>query len=67
MYNTVLGSYENIDAATARELLHKSLMAQDARGGALRVSPPILGAYIRTHPTPPEPIPPVPPVTLPEA
>lgn len=67
MYNTVLGSYENIDPPSARELIYKSLMAQDVRGGALRVTPPVLAGYIRAHPTPPEPIPPVPPVTLPEA
>jgi hypothetical protein len=58
---------ERTDAnpAAMRELIHKSLLAQPAQGGAMRVWPPVLAAYLRDHPTPPEPRPPARPVTPP--
>lgn len=49
-----------------RELVHKSLLAPDADGEGVHVTPPVLAAYIRNHPTPPSARPPAPPVTLPE-
>jgi hypothetical protein len=36
------------------------------QGGVIRVSPPVLAAYIRSNPTPPEAIPTPRPVTMPE-
>ena len=48
------------------ELAAKSLLGPTDDGQAMRVQPPVLAAYIRSHPTPPEPQPPAPPPTLPE-
>ena len=48
------------------ELTAKSLLQPTDDGQGLRVHPPVLAAYIRSHPTPPEPLPPAPPPTLPE-
>jgi hypothetical protein len=55
----------DLNPAAMRELIHKSLLAQPAQGGAMRVWPPVLAAYLRDHPTPPDPRPPARPVTLP--
>jgi hypothetical protein len=55
----------DLNAAAIRELIHKSLLAQPTQGGVIRVWPPVLAAYIRSHPTPPDPRPPARPVTLP--
>jgi hypothetical protein len=55
----------DLNPAAIRELIHKSLLAQPAQGGVIRVWPPVLAAYIRNHPTPPDPRPPARPVTLP--
>jgi hypothetical protein len=56
----------NLDQKTIIELVNKSLLSQAAQGGVIRVSPPILAAYIRNNPTPPEAIPTPRPVTMPE-
>jgi hypothetical protein len=56
----------DLNPATVRELINKSLLAPDSRGPGIRIAPPVLAAYIRNHPTPPEPLPSVPPATLPE-
>ena len=55
----------DLNPAAIRELIHKSLLAQPAQGGVIRVWPPVLAAYVRNHPTPPDPRPPARPVTLP--
>ncbi|HEX3049811.1 MAG TPA: hypothetical protein VHP83_04085 [Aggregatilineaceae bacterium] len=55
-----------LNAVMVRELMSKSLLAQDPHGTGVRVMPHVLGAYIRNHPTPPPARPPAPPVTLPE-
>jgi hypothetical protein len=55
----------DLDPATIRELINKSLLAQPVQGGVIHVSPPVLAAYIRNHPTPPAPRPPARPVTMP--
>ncbi len=51
---------------TVRELIAKSLLVQTtSASGGLAIAPPILAAYIRTHPAPPPERPAAPPVTLP--
>lgn len=55
----------DLNPDTIHELINKSLLSQSAQGGAVRVWPPVLAAYIRNHPTPPEPRPPARPVTMP--
>jgi hypothetical protein len=55
----------NLNQDTVRELLNKSLLTQATAGGVIRVSPPVLAAYIRNHPTPPPAPPPTRPVTMP--
>lgn len=55
----------DLDATLIDELIRKSLLAQASRGTVVRVSPPVLAAYIRNHPTPPSARPPARPVTIP--
>jgi hypothetical protein len=55
----------DLNTTIIRELINKSLLVQDAGGTGLRVTPPVLAAYIRNHPTPPKSRSSVPPVTLP--
>ncbi len=47
----------DLDGATLKELVKKSLLRENPSGGTLRVMPPVLAAYIRTHPTRPAPRP----------
>jgi hypothetical protein len=56
----------DLDPATLRELLNKSLLSQSGPGGVIRVWPPVLAAYIRNHPTLPDPRPVTRPVTMPD-
>jgi hypothetical protein len=55
----------DLNQDTVRELLNKSLLTQATAGGVIRVSPPVLAAYIRNHPPPPPAHPPPRPVTMP--
>ncbi|MBN1563388.1 MAG: hypothetical protein JXA10_06095, partial [Anaerolineae bacterium] len=67
--NTIFGiasQRTNLDQRTIDELLNKSLLSQATAGGVIRVSPPVLAAYIRNNPTPPESIPMPRPATMPE-
>ncbi len=67
--NTIFGvasQRTNLDQKTITELINKSLLSQAAQGGVVRVSPPVLAAYIRNNPTPPESIPMPRPATMPE-
>lgn len=57
---------QDVSPTIVRELLNKSLLAQNPSGQGVRVAPPVLAAYIRNHPQVPEPRPSTPPVTLPE-
>ncbi len=57
---------QDVSPSVVRELLNKSLLVQNPSGQGVRVSPPVLAAYIRNHPQAPEPRPSTPPVTLPE-
>ncbi len=52
------------DQDTLRELMHKSLVVRSS-DETFQVLPPVLAAYIRSHPTPPAPRPPARPATLP--
>ncbi len=54
------------NSSLIRELLNKSMLTQNPSGQGVRISPPVLAAYIRNHPQAPEPRPSKPPVTLPE-
>ena len=56
----------DLNQTIVEELVAKSLLVPTDDGQAMRVQPPVLAAYIRSHPTPPEPQPPAPPPTLPE-
>jgi hypothetical protein len=56
----------DLNPATIRELINKSLLSRSSPEGAIRVSLPVLAAYIRNHPTPPDSRPPARPVTMPE-
>ncbi len=55
----------DLNAAILNELILKSLLAQASSGTVVRVSPPVLAAYIRNHPTPPPARLPARPVTMP--
>ncbi len=66
---TLYGVAQNatdLDQTLVVELVAKSLLQPGGEGQTLRIQPPVLAAYIRSHPTPPEPQPPAPPPTLPE-
>jgi hypothetical protein len=62
----VAAQQTNLNADTLRELVNKSLVKQNTQGGGVRVSPPMLAAYIHDHPTPPDPKPISRPVTMPK-
>ncbi len=62
----VAAQKSELNVVLVRELMHKSLLAQDPHGTGVRIMPHVLAAYIRNHPTPPPARPPAPPVTLPE-
>ena len=67
--NTLFGvaaQRTNLDERTITELINKSLLTQAAQGGVVRVSPPVLAAYIRNYPTPPEAQPVPRPATMPD-
>ena len=57
----------DLPAAVVRELLHKSLLREESGGSGVRVTPPVLAAYLQAQPGPPRAEPPPQPVTLPEA
>ncbi len=63
---TIASGQGNVDKGVAKELLHKSLLMQDASGQGVGLWPPVLAAHVRTHPNPPEARINPPPVTLPE-
>ncbi|NDJ75144.1 MAG: hypothetical protein GYB65_02705 [Chloroflexi bacterium] len=60
----VVNTRRDLNPVLVRELVNKSLLAQDNAG--IRVIPPVLAAYIANTPTPPEGRAVTPPVTLPE-
>ncbi|HML23288.1 MAG TPA: hypothetical protein PKD09_16660 [Aggregatilinea sp.] len=65
MYAVAEGKQDQ-NGSLLRELLNKSMLTQNPSGQGVRISPPVLAAYIRNHPQVPEPRPSTPPVTLPE-
>ncbi|MBN1680254.1 MAG: ATP-binding protein [Anaerolineae bacterium] len=66
LYAVAGGTFE-YSPTIARELVNKSLLAQDTQGTGVHIAPPVLAAFIRNNPKPPEAHAAVPPVTLPES
>lgn len=55
----------DLDGTTLKELVKKSLLRENPSGGAVRVTPPVLAAYIRTHSDRPTPRPRARPFSMP--
>lgn len=61
----VVEEKRDLDGVTMKELVKKSLLRENPSGGAVRVTPPVLAAYIRAHTTRPTPRPRSRPFTTP--